>query len=85
MSSVQLVDEAAAERQRGELINRLVQQALTADFDGAWVVGEGRQWNDGGGVPLGGYAGQEPHVGRLCRWGWRVTRRARSPSPALLQ
>ncbi|KAL4421697.1 hypothetical protein ABPG77_010641 [Micractinium sp. CCAP 211/92] len=35
MSSVQLVDEAAAERQRVDLINRLVKEALSADFDGA--------------------------------------------------
>lgn len=36
MSSVQLVDEAAAERQRVDLINRLVKEALSADFDGGW-------------------------------------------------
>lgn len=36
MSSVQLLDEAAAERQRVDLINRLVKEALTADFDGGW-------------------------------------------------
>lgn len=35
MSSVQLLDEAAAERQRVDLINRLVKEALAADFDGA--------------------------------------------------
>lgn len=35
LSSVQLLDEAAAERQRVDLINRLVKEALTADFDGA--------------------------------------------------
>ncbi|KAL4457629.1 hypothetical protein ABPG75_012494 [Micractinium tetrahymenae] len=35
MSSVQLVDEAAAERQRVDLINCLVKEALAADFDGA--------------------------------------------------
>lgn len=34
MSSVRLVDEAAAERQRVDLINRLVKEALAADFDG---------------------------------------------------
>lgn len=34
LSSVQLVDDAAAERQRCELINRLVKEALSADFEG---------------------------------------------------
>ena len=35
MSTVHVVDEAVAERQRVELINRLVQGAIPADFDGA--------------------------------------------------
>lgn len=35
LSSVHLVDEAVAERQRVALINRLVKEALTADYDGA--------------------------------------------------
>lgn len=35
LSSVQLVDETVAERQRAELINRLVQAAIPADFEGA--------------------------------------------------
>lgn len=43
MSSVQLLDEAAAERQRVDLINRLVKEALAADFDGGW----GRAANPG--------------------------------------
>jgi ABC-type lipoprotein export system ATPase subunit len=43
MSSVQLLDEAAAERQRVELINRLVkEQIFPADFDGARAREEGR-------------------------------------------
>jgi hypothetical protein len=35
LSSVRLVDEAAAERQRVDLINRLVREAFPADYDGA--------------------------------------------------
>jgi transcription elongation factor Elf1 len=35
LSSVQLLDEATAERQRVALIERLVKEALTADFEGA--------------------------------------------------
>ena len=35
LSSVRLVDELAAERQRVELINRLVKEAIAADFEGA--------------------------------------------------
>ena len=34
LSSVQLLDEASAERQRVALIERLVKEALTADFEG---------------------------------------------------
>jgi hypothetical protein len=45
MSSVQLLDEAAAERQRVELINRLVkEQIFPADFDGGWALEEGSRW-----------------------------------------
>lgn len=35
LSSVQLLEEATAERQRVALIERLVKEALTADFEGA--------------------------------------------------
>lgn len=34
LSSVQLLDEATAEQQRVALIERLVKEALTADFEG---------------------------------------------------